>query len=82
MKTRLLIIIATITISLLGYTQYADALCIENQDWPDAPCYGCRGCHPGLEQEKLDWAPYYDYKGSTWMDAKNSNWKLQYITIH
>ena len=70
MKTRLLIIIGMITISLLGYTQYADALCIENQDWSDAPCYGCRGCHPGLEQEKLDWAPYYDYKGSTWMDAK------------
>ena len=70
MKTRLLIIIVTITISLLGYTQYADALCIENQDWSDAPCYGCRDCHPGLEQEKLDWAPYYDYKGSTWMDAK------------
>jgi hypothetical protein len=23
-----------------------------------------------LEQENLDWDPYYDYKGSTWMDAK------------
>lgn len=70
MKTRFLIIIATITISLLGYTQYADAICMENQDWPYAPCYGCMGCHPGLEQEKLDWAPYYDYKGSTWMESK------------
>ena len=65
MKTRLLMIFATITISLLGYTQYADALCMENQDWIDAPCYGCIGCYPGLEQEKLDWEPYYDYKGST-----------------
>ncbi len=70
MKTKLLIIFATIAISLLGYTQHADALCMENQDWSDAPCYGCRGCHPGLEQEKLDWVPYYDHKGSTWMESK------------
>ncbi|MCV0367677.1 MAG: hypothetical protein K5798_10510 [Nitrosopumilus sp.] len=45
-------------------------LCVENQDWQDAPCYGCRGCYPGLEQEKIDWLPYYDFKGSTWMNAK------------
>ncbi|MCV0409660.1 hypothetical protein [Nitrosopumilus sp.] len=45
-------------------------LCVENQDWQDAPCYGCRGCYPGLEQENLDWSPYYDFKGSTWMNAK------------
>jgi len=32
MKTRLLIIIATITISFLGYMQYVDAICMENQD--------------------------------------------------
>ena len=70
MNTTLLIIIGTITISLLGHTQYADAICMENQDWPDAPCYGCINCYPGLDQEKLDWAPYYDYKGSTWMDTK------------
>ncbi|MFB5620939.1 MAG: hypothetical protein ACE5RC_07405, partial [Nitrosopumilus sp.] len=43
---------------------------MQNPDWPDAPCYGCSGCFPGLEQKKLDWAPYYDYKGSVWMDAK------------
>ena len=70
MKTKLLIIVATITISLLGYTQYADAICMENQDWSDAPCYGCIDCYPGLGQEKLDWTPYYDYKGSTWMESK------------
>ncbi len=70
MKTRLLIIIATITISLFGYTQYVDAICMENQDWSDAPCYGCIGCYPGLEQEKIEWEPYYDYKGSMWMNAK------------
>jgi len=70
MKTQLLIIIATVMISLFGYSQYADALCMENQDWSDAPCYGCIGCYPGLEQEKIDWSPYYDFKGKEWMDAK------------
>jgi hypothetical protein len=45
-------------------------LCTENQDWSDAPCYGCIGCYPGLEQEKIDWLPYYDFKGKEWMDAK------------
>ncbi len=79
MKTKLLIIIATITISLLGYTQYADAICMENQDWANAPCYGCINCHPGLEQERLDWAPYYDYKGSTWMESKKQQLET---TIH
>ena len=69
MKTRLLIITA-VAFSIFGYVQYADAWCPENNDWPDAPCYGCPDCYPELEQEKLDWAPYYDYKGEYWIEQK------------
>jgi len=73
MKTRILIIfgiLSLIPISVLFTVDNAYALCTADSDWPERPCYGCRGCYPGLEQEKLDWAPYYDYKDSTWMDAK------------
>lgn len=70
MKTRLLIIFVIVISSLLGYVQYVDAFCSTNENWPDAPCYGCPGCYPGLEQEKIDWQPYYDFKGSEWMDSK------------
>lgn len=59
--------IGTLTISNL---QYADALCVRNQDWPASPCYGCPGCSPTLEKQKEDWAPYYDYKGSEFMEQK------------
>ena len=71
MKIRLLLIICTtVVITLFGYTQHADAICMENEDWPDAPCYGCPDCYSGLEEEKLDWAPYYEFKGSELMNKK------------
>ena len=78
MKTRLLIIFTTGIIGLLVVTnpQYVDGLCMENQDWLDAPCYGkrCGGSDapactdPNWWKEK--WSPYYDYKGKEWMEIK------------
>lgn len=47
-----------------------DALCMPDPDWPDAPCYGCPYCYPGLEQEQIDMEPYYDYKGAEFMEQK------------
>lgn len=74
MKIRLLILLVfSVTLLSLG-TIFAvpDAfgLCVPSTDWPDEPCYGCFGCYPGIEQEKIDWAPYYDFKGSEWMESK------------
>lgn len=54
----------------------ADGLCLENEDWPDAPCWSKRcadndapACtDPSWWQEK--WSPYYDYKGKEWMEVK------------
>lgn len=73
MKTRLLTIFVLGIIGLLVATnpQYVDGLCMENQDWPDAPCYGFR-TQPGQIDEKKDWEPYYDYKGSEFMEAKKT----------
>lgn len=58
MKSRIFVIIGILTlvpISVLVTSDNAYALCMPNSDWPDRPCYGCIGCYPGLEQEKLDW---------------------------
>ena len=72
MKTNLLIIF---TIVVLGFfathnLQYSDAMCVRNQDWPAAPCYGCPGCVPSLEKQRSDWGPYYNYKGAEFMEQK------------
>jgi hypothetical protein len=56
--------------------QYVDARCSPTHDWPDGPCYGCPGCYPGLEKEKILWAPYYDFKGAEWMESKKQEMNL------
>ena len=48
----------------------AFAICMSNMDWPDAPCYGCPSCYPGIEQAKKDWEGYYEFKGEKWMEQK------------
>ncbi|MCV0409642.1 hypothetical protein [Nitrosopumilus sp.] len=66
MKSRLLIIIGMITLPMIlpqGFSQ-----CIYNDDWPDAPCFDT-GPVSHLEFNKA-WAPYYDHKGSEWMENK------------
>lgn len=74
MKTRFLIIFAGIIslVSILIVIDDASALCIPDSDWPGAPCYGCPSCYPGIEQEKIDWLGYFDYKGEQWMNQKKS----------
>ena len=54
----------------LDNIHYVDAICVRNQDWPAAPCYGCPGCVPSLEKQKSDWTPYYNYKGADFMEQK------------
>ncbi|MCV0391992.1 MAG: hypothetical protein K5790_01720 [Nitrosopumilus sp.] len=44
------------------------AQCIYNDDWPDAPCFDT-GPVSHLDFNKA-WAPYYDHKGSEWMETK------------
>ena len=51
----------------------ADALCMYDSDWPDAPCYGCPACYPGIEQEKKDWEGYYLHKGAQWMEEQKKS---------
>lgn len=62
-------ILTVFSISVLFTTEAAYAWCIPSSDWPDRPCYAPYfGLH--LEQEKLDFEPYYDHKGKQWMDTK------------
>lgn len=42
--------------------------CLYNDDWPDAPCFDMG---PASHQKFHDaWAPYYEYKGTEWMESK------------
>lgn len=58
------------------------AMCMANEDWPDRPCFDMG---PVSKMEfKLAWAPYYDFKGSEWMESKKTemfeakdNWVLE-----
>lgn len=60
----------------VGFFSVADntafGLCMPDPDWPDAPCYGCPTCYPGIEQEKSDWEGYFEYKGEQWMNQKKN----------
>lgn len=66
LKIQILLIIGMTVFPLVfqqGFSQ-----CIYNYDWPDAPCFDM-GPVTHLEFYKA-WAPYYDYKGSEWMETK------------
>ena len=66
MKTKFLIIIGMFVFSLVipqGFSQ-----CIYNEDWYDAPCFDTG---PVSHFEfYMAWGPYYDHKGSEWMETK------------
>lgn len=44
------------------------ASCAVNEDWHDAPCFDVLPVN--REEYRAAWAPYYDYKGSEWMELK------------
>ena len=46
------------------------APCIDNSDWPSAPCYAPP--EPSFNVIKKDWSQYYWYKGQDWMELKKS----------
>ena len=48
----------------------AFAMCIENEDWPEAPCLDSIG-NGWYNQDQVDrWSDYYSYKGSIFMEKK------------
>lgn len=46
------------------------AMCAQNQDWPNAPCFDMMPVN--REEYRNAWAPYYDYKGQEWMGIKKA----------
>lgn len=71
MKTKLLIIVAIFVFFPSSFLiNDADALCLYDVDWPDKPCYGCIGCYPGLEKDRVNWVEYREFKGQQWMEQK------------
>lgn len=72
MKTRLLILFSlSVVLSLGTLFTILDAFgwCPQNEDWPDRPCYAAYQDF-GIEKERSDWEPYYDFKGPQWMESK------------
>ena len=71
MKTRLLIIIGMVFVGGFVTTiPHVFAACVVNDDWPQKPCLDTP--HYSLEDQKQAMGPYYDYKGSEWMEEKKS----------
>jgi hypothetical protein len=69
MKTKLLIIL--FVFSLLSPTLMFHQVfgkCIDNPDWPSAPCYPPTDI--SIRKLRVDWNGYYDYKGKEWMEMK------------
>ncbi len=70
MKTKLLIVLFAV-ITSMGFTLLipnTDALCMENKDWPEKPCFDEEPVD--RSEFKAKWAPYYDFKGADFMESK------------
>jgi hypothetical protein len=72
MKTLLLVmmIIGASIMFIVFQNTPAFASCAVNEDWPDAPCFDVLPVN--REEYRMAWAPYYDYKGSEWMEQKKT----------
>lgn len=68
MKTRFLTIL--VSFGLLVSFPNSFAICMEDEDWPEKPCYGYPGADPRAIDERQDWEPYYEYKGAELMETK------------
>lgn len=73
MKTLFIIaIIASFFVSVFYISNNnAEASCIGNNDWSDAPCYD-EFPQPSIEEKKKDWQKYYELKGKEWMEMKKT----------
>ncbi|NHH97175.1 hypothetical protein DYY66_1676 [Candidatus Nitrosotalea sp. FS] len=69
MKTLHLFIIST-TVLLVPVMMNNHALggCLVGGDWPNAPCYDLPGHTIDKNTLREQWAPYYQYKGASWME--------------
>lgn len=70
MKTRTLIIVGMIIFPLLIPQGFA--MCIENDDWPTAPCLDGIINGKYVQKDVDRWAGYYQYKGTVFMEQKHS----------
>lgn len=53
-----------------GFSSSSFAMCAVNDDWPEAPCFDVLPVN--RDEYRQAWAPYYDYKGSEWMEQKKA----------
>ncbi len=61
------LVISLVLIGIIGM-QDGFALCVEDKDWPSAPCIDT---NPFSHSEFYNaWYGYYDYKGADWMETK------------
>lgn len=72
MKTMIMssIIVGAMIVSVMPSNSLVFASCAVNEDWPNAPCFDVLPVN--REEYRTAWEPYYDYKGSEWMETKKT----------
>ena len=65
---KFVIFFCSILFGMSASLTYVSASCAVNTDWPDAPCFDVLPVN--REEYRNAWKPYYDYKGSEWMEQK------------
>lgn len=63
-------IIAYVWVLIIFQNSPVFASCAVNADWPAAPCFDTLPVN--REEYRMAWAPYYEYKGSEWMETKKA----------
>ncbi len=68
------IVIPLVLIGIIG-VQESFAICIEDEDWPDKPCYAIPGEFFTSKEKQPDWLEYHQYKGDDWYGEKHLEMK-------
>ncbi len=66
--TKFVILFCSILFGMSVSLTYVSASCAQNTDWQEAPCFDVLPVN--REEYRIAWEPYYDYKGSEWMEQK------------
>lgn len=65
---KFVILFCSIVFGISASFTYVSASCAQNTDWQEAPCFDVLPVN--REEYRIAWEPYYEYKGSEWMEQK------------
>lgn len=65
---KFVILFCSIVFGMSASLTFVSASCAQNTDWLEAPCFDVLPVN--REEYRTAWEPYYDHKGSDWMEQK------------